>query len=88
MQETVYQDRNDGSIKRMVEMFSLPADGRESALKKRYDAALANVFGEGHDIISIRQSKIGRNDPCPCGSGMKFKRCCEARMNVALATGD
>ena len=20
--------------------------------------------------------KIGRNDPCPCGSGMKFKKCC------------
>jgi Tfp pilus assembly protein PilF len=23
-------------------------------------------------------SKIGRNDPCPCGSGKKFKQCCEA----------
>lgn len=21
-------------------------------------------------------AKAGRNDPCPCGSGMKFKRCC------------
>ena len=21
-------------------------------------------------------SMIGRNDPCPCGSGLKFKRCC------------
>ena len=21
-------------------------------------------------------SKIGRNDPCPCGSGKKFKKCC------------
>jgi hypothetical protein len=21
--------------------------------------------------------KIGRNDPCPCGSGKKYKRCCE-----------
>ena len=20
--------------------------------------------------------KIGRNDPCPCGSGKKYKRCC------------
>jgi uncharacterized protein YecA (UPF0149 family) len=20
--------------------------------------------------------KIGRNDPCPCGSGKKFKQCC------------
>jgi len=21
--------------------------------------------------------KVGRNDPCPCGSGKKFKQCCE-----------
>ncbi|MGA2948731.1 MAG: SEC-C metal-binding domain-containing protein [Candidatus Sulfotelmatobacter sp.] len=21
-------------------------------------------------------SKVERNDPCPCGSGKKFKRCC------------
>jgi hypothetical protein len=22
--------------------------------------------------------KVGRNDPCPCGSGAKFKKCCGA----------
>jgi tetratricopeptide (TPR) repeat protein len=27
-------------------------------------------------------AKIGRNDPCPCGSGKKYKKCCES---VALA---
>ncbi len=26
-----------------------------------------------------RKSKIGRNDPCPCGSGNKYKRCCQGR---------
>lgn len=24
----------------------------------------------------LRASAVGRNDPCPCGSGRKFKRCC------------
>ena len=24
-------------------------------------------------------AKTGRNDPCPCGSGRKFKKCCEAK---------
>lgn len=24
----------------------------------------------------VRQEKIGRNDPCPCGSGKKYKKCC------------
>jgi len=30
-------------------------------------------------VQSIRQGpKIGRNDPCPCGSGKKYKKCCLA----------
>ena len=24
----------------------------------------------------IKAKKIGRNDPCPCGSGKKYKKCC------------
>jgi tetratricopeptide (TPR) repeat protein len=30
-------------------------------------------------------AKIGRNDPCPCGSGQKYKRCCLARDEAAAA---
>jgi hypothetical protein len=26
----------------------------------------------------IASSKVGRNDPCPCGSGKKYKKCCGA----------
>lgn len=26
----------------------------------------------------IRKQKVGRNDPCPCGSGKKYKKCCGA----------
>jgi predicted TPR repeat methyltransferase len=29
-------------------------------------------------------NNIGRNDPCPCGSGKKYKRCCLPRENVPL----
>lgn len=25
---------------------------------------------------NVRVMKVGRNDPCPCGSGKKYKRCC------------
>ncbi|MDA0791886.1 MAG: SEC-C metal-binding domain-containing protein [Proteobacteria bacterium] len=28
-------------------------------------------------------TKIGRNDPCPCGSGKKYKRCCMAKDDAA-----
>ena len=27
----------------------------------------------------MASSKAGRNDRCPCGSGKKYKRCCEAK---------
>ncbi|MBN1354958.1 preprotein translocase subunit SecA [bacterium] len=31
-------------------------------------------------IVTVRRtaSKVGRNDPCPCGSGKKYKKCCGA----------
>jgi uncharacterized protein len=30
----------------------------------------------GHPLPFARPSKVGRNEPCPCGSGKKYKRCC------------
>lgn len=30
--------------------------------------------------------KIGRNDPCPCGSGKKYKHCC--LLKESMSTGD
>ncbi len=27
-------------------------------------------------VIETKLAKTGRNDPCPCGSGLKFKKCC------------
>lgn len=29
----------------------------------------------------VREDKVGRNDPCPCGSGKKYKKCCGAKEN-------
>ena len=28
--------------------------------------------------IKLEGPKVGRNDPCPCGSGKKYKKCCGA----------
>jgi preprotein translocase subunit SecA len=33
--------------------------------------------GEGGGTSTVRKGpKVGRNDPCPCGSGKKYKKCC------------
>lgn len=31
--------------------------------------------------------KAGRNDPCPCGSGKRYKKCCLAKDQAARAIG-
>lgn len=46
--------------------------------------AHTHAAGEGHThhakpVTVVNEGpKIGRNDPCPCGSGKKFKKCCGA----------
>ncbi len=30
---------------------------------------------EGDGFTETKRVKLGRNDPCPCGSGEKFKKC-------------
>ena len=51
-----------------------------------FEAALDTVSDWIHAFYNIRQEaaasnrrldgKVGRNDPCPCGSGKKYKKCC------------
>lgn len=35
---------------------------------------------EKPELEGIDLKKVGRNDPCPCGSGKKFKKCCGANL--------
>ena len=32
----------------------------------------------GGETVVRDEPKVGRNDPCPCGSGKKYKKCCLA----------
>jgi len=61
------------------------SDARRSALVDMLpDIALATKAhwtGAWHPLLNVpmpRVAKIGRNDPCSCGSGKKYKRCCGA----------
>jgi uncharacterized protein YecA (UPF0149 family) len=36
----------------------------------------ANIFPFKRDTL-----KVGRNEPCPCGSGNKYKKCCLNKIN-------
>jgi hypothetical protein len=37
---------------------------------------LAEIDDLGSEPVTNPFRRVGRNDPCPCGSGKKFKRCC------------
>jgi len=41
------------------------------------DPSLPRVSPPVQPVVH-RGEKVGRNDPCPCGSGKKFKKCCFA----------
>jgi len=50
--------------------------------KKKRELEQARMAGSG-DSQQVQQvvrsgEKVGRNDPCPCGSGKKYKKCCGA----------
>ena len=41
----------------------------------RLHATLADEQDDGQQPFRRFGQKIGRNDPCPCGSGKKYKQC-------------
>jgi preprotein translocase subunit SecA len=47
-------------------------------MSERQRAAAQAPQGEATKVkqIKLEQPKTGRNDPCPCGSGKKYKKCC------------
>jgi hypothetical protein len=60
-------------------MIALGSSKEEAARRaKEFAEEHPEAMGKLRKRIKERQgrAKIGRNDPCPCGSGAKYKRCC------------
>ncbi len=53
---------------------STDASGRE--VERQDDGTTVRKVAAGSTYTAA--DKVGRNDPCPCGSGQKYKRCCGA----------
>ncbi len=55
-----------------------------SEIEKQQQAAIAGTEAEKKlEPIRNLDPKVGRNDPCPCGSGKKYKQCCMRRAGVS-----
>jgi preprotein translocase subunit SecA len=50
--------------------------GQFSMSEQQRAAAQAPQGEQKVKQIKLEQPKVGRNDPCPCGSGKKYKKCC------------
>ena len=46
----------------------------EPILSEEQRKEIAKAYRQS--TIFVREAKVGRNDPCPCGSGKKYKNCC------------
>ncbi|MWL88498.1 preprotein translocase subunit SecA [Cupriavidus sp. SW-Y-13] len=55
--------------------FAGSADPVEQASARSGTAMAAAAAMGGDDVALAGMPKVGRNDPCPCGSGKKFKQC-------------
>ncbi|MGN0689766.1 MAG: preprotein translocase subunit SecA [Oscillospiraceae bacterium] len=67
-------------IQRRNEDNQVVAPQREQVAKP----AAANAPSSGDGSLAgrtIRKAKVGDNDPCPCGSGKKYKKCCGMKKN-------
>jgi preprotein translocase subunit SecA len=50
---------------------------KEEPIKREQVAKPAEMRGEiATQKKASSEKKVGRNDPCPCGSGKKYKKCC------------
>ncbi len=74
-------DESPAAIDKISEEISAPAvessGGVTTTIRQKGKTVfdrMDNSTGQGQTIKSA--GKVGRNDPCPCGSGKKYKKCC------------
>jgi len=57
----------EDEAKKMAEQLEIQRKFDEAAMQLNHSDSDSNTYGE---------KKVSRNDPCPCGSGKKYKQCC------------
>ena len=79
MFEQLNEDIRQEAVKAV---FSLRPKKKEEVLNVKMNNRVTNIMtsGAGEDTPKRKpvkaEKKVGRNDPCPCGSGKKYKNCC------------
>ena len=64
------------TIEKETTMYLLRAEIRQNAVRKQVAKGEAISDNKPKKKEPKKVNKIGRNEPCPCGSGKKYKQCC------------
>ena len=79
-------DIREETVRRLY-MFQLRSD---EDMKRKQVATITGTGGGGDKTVKkqpiVKKVKVGPNDPCPCGSGKKYKKCCRDK-DLAEAMG-
>lgn len=70
-EDTLSNEMVEGNDAMMVR--ETPYSQETEATHEEIKAAVERLYKAG---LHRKQVKVGRNDPCPCGSGNKYKKCC------------
>lgn len=60
-------DANADWLYNLDEWENILSEEKRNEIKQKYNQS---------KIFTHEDKKVGRNDPCPCGSGKKYKKCC------------
>lgn len=68
--------KREGDIKR-EETVKITGEGLQNSAINNLDGTMApKTSTPQNQTVINNEPRIGRNDPCPCGSGKKYKQCC------------
>jgi len=71
-----YRMRYDEAYKKK-NTYSAPKIVERSTPSEHLSNKTTDYYSPANSIVPVRtEKKVGRNEPCPCGSGKKYKKCC------------
>tara|TARA_A100001037_G_scaffold123009_1_gene111876 strand:- start:702 stop:2714 length:2013 start_codon:yes stop_codon:yes gene_type:complete len=76
LQQRIQEDVSHTILRTGTESIQQPVKSRRPPLGSRKPTSEMAKVGARQIQSKRTSSKVGRNEPCPCGSGKKYKRCC------------
>ena len=69
-------DQMISTINKETTIYLLKAEIKQNLERKQVEKPIKDNGGKETNKIQRKSNKVGRNEPCPCGSGRKYKQCC------------